>query len=118
MDVYLFIYDVKPTPHSTEYGQLEGAHADIYVLGDSFELARTQAQSLLMDLGWLIFGSISERMVSDSEADRLWQGARNAYETTIQTGMSALFLGYGKKDFNASKQKLLNVPNLPSTLEH
>lgn len=111
MDVYLFIYDVKPTSHSLAYGQAEGAHANIYVLDTSVDTARIRAQALLIDYGWIILDTLNERLVAPGDVAGLWEDARKTYHTAISQGIGALFICYGRKGQESGTKQLLPLPS-------
>lgn len=113
MDVYLFVYNVKPTPHSITHGTVESAHADIYVLDTSVDTARIRAQALLIDYGWIILDAVNERIVAPGDVAGLWEDARKTYHTAISQGIAALFICFDRKGQKSGTKPLqARLPHL------
>lgn len=111
MQIFLFIYHVKPTPHSITHGTVDGAHADIYVLDTSVDTARIRAQALLIDYGWIILDIISERPVAPGDVAGLWEDARRTYHTAVSEGIGALFIWCGRKGQESGTKPLQPLPS-------
>jgi hypothetical protein len=94
MDVYVFVYHVKPTTGSPEFGKIGGAHVDVWVNESSRDAAELKALARLMDCAWQVIKFEDELVISDAQISQYPPESQTTFYQAKTNGIAAFFVGY------------------------
>lgn len=98
MEVYVFVYHVKPTEGSPEHGKIGSAHAEIYVYEDSRPAAETKALSYIKAIGWDLLDVEDVLVLNDEQILRYRKDVQSQYHRSKKYGLAAFFSASPLKD--------------------
>lgn len=114
MEVYVFVYHVKPTKGSPEYGKVGGAHADIWVFESSREAAEIKALSYLMDYAWEVIEVERKLVLDDEQIVQYRPDVQANYHQAKNRGISLFFSGYPPEDLEDGAVEIRPLSKYPA----
>lgn len=98
MEVYVFVYQIKPTKGSPEFTKVASATAEIWVYEKSRDVAETKALSHLLDFAWEVIEVEDEIVMHDEQIQHYRIEAQLDFQKAKSLGFHSNFYGCRHED--------------------
>ena len=119
MEATVFMFYATPTKASKHYNKYTHAYIDTWVNEKNKKIAKTMAESYLMDYGWQVIKVESVQVITAAQLHQYDKPSQSSFYRSMADGIYANISAIDPSlPLNTSYLTSLNSPHIKSTKKH